>query len=67
MNHGEVVINRIESVEDTKGGNNGILILSNLRIIWFSSKTSKLNISKKITPILNTQTQFTILFCNMPF
>jgi len=46
MAHGEVTINRIEPVEDTKGGNSGILIFTNLRVLWFSSKTAKLNISE---------------------
>lgn len=55
MAPGETILERLESVEDTKAnsGEHGCLLITNLRIIWFSSRTSKLNIStlqKKTAP-----------------
>jgi len=46
----EVIIDSINSVEDTKGNNGerGSLIVTNLRIIWASHANMKINLSKKI-------------------
>jgi Bardet-Biedl syndrome 5 protein len=45
---GELVLERIEPVEDTKAntGEAGCLIMTNLRMLWFSHKTAKLNLSE---------------------
>nr|CAH0113760.1 unnamed protein product [Daphnia galeata] len=44
---GELVLERIEPVEDTKAntGEAGCLIMTNLRMLWFSHKTAKLNLT----------------------
>jgi Bardet-Biedl syndrome 5 protein len=46
----EVIIDSINSVEDTKGNNGerGSLIVTNLRIIWASHTSAKINLSKRI-------------------
>jgi Bardet-Biedl syndrome 5 protein len=48
MAPGEVTLERVEPVEDTKGnsGDRGCLLMTNLRIIWYSIKSPKLNLSK---------------------
>lgn len=45
---GECVLERVELVEDTKAnsGEPGCLIMTNLRLLWYSHKTAKLNLSK---------------------
>jgi Bardet-Biedl syndrome 5 protein len=45
---GEVAIDSINSVEDTKGNNGerGSLIITNLRIMWISHANNKINLSK---------------------
>ena len=45
---GESILERVEPVEDTKAnsGEPGCLIMTNLRVLWYSSKTAKLNLSK---------------------
>jgi Bardet-Biedl syndrome 5 protein len=47
---GESVLERVEPVEDTKAnsGEAGCLIMTNLRLLWFSNKTAKLNLSEYI-------------------
>jgi Bardet-Biedl syndrome 5 protein len=47
MRKGEVYIDSINSVEDTKGnnGDRGNLIISNLRVIWFGEENPSLNLS----------------------
>ena len=44
---GEVIIDSINSVEDTKGNNGerGSLIVTNLRIIWVSHQNPNVNLS----------------------
>lgn len=44
---GEVLIDRLESVEDTKGnnGDRGKLLVTNLRIIWHSQAMPRVNLS----------------------
>mmetsp|Transcript_24686 Transcript_24686/g.73426 ORF Transcript_24686/g.73426 Transcript_24686/m.73426 type:complete len:344 (-) Transcript_24686:57-1088(-) len=47
LRKGEFQIDSINSVEDTKGNNGerGVLIVTNLRLIWASSKSTKTNLS----------------------
>eukprot|EP00933_Yihiella_yeosuensis_P019643 TRINITY_DN15872_c0_g1_i1.p1 TRINITY_DN15872_c0_g1~~TRINITY_DN15872_c0_g1_i1.p1 ORF type:complete len:345 (-),score=70.10 TRINITY_DN15872_c0_g1_i1:119-1153(-) len=47
LRKGEFQIDSINSVEDTKGNNGerGILIVTNLRLIWTSAKSSRTNLS----------------------
>ncbi len=51
---GELVIDSINSVEDTKGNNGerGSLIVTNLRIIWVSHVSSKINLSIGLNSIV---------------
>lgn len=53
---GEVEIDNINSVEDTKGNNGekGALSITNLRLIWCSHKDPKTNLSIGFNCILNT-------------
>ena len=48
MAAGERILERVDPVEDTKAnsGEQGCLLMTNLRVIWYSSKTSKLNLCK---------------------
>ncbi len=43
---GEFIIDTLESVEDTKGnnGDNGRLLITNLRLIWHSHAYPKINL-----------------------
>ncbi len=45
---GEVIIDSINSVEDTKGNNGerGSLIVTNLRLMWISHSNNRINLSK---------------------
>lgn len=54
---GEVIVDSINSVEDTKGnnGDQGNLIISNLRLIWFSDQNQRVNLSVGFDCILNTE------------
>ena len=47
MTEGEVMIDSINSVEDTKGNNGirGSLTVTNLRLIWVSHEQSRINLS----------------------
>ena len=51
MAPGEVTLERVEPVEDTKGnsGDRRCLLMTNLRVIWYSIKSPKLNLSKYFT------------------
>jgi len=44
---GEVIFDHFNNIEDIKGskGDSGVLSITNLRIIWFSEKNIKRNIS----------------------
>ena len=44
---GEYIIDSINSVEDTKGnnGSRGSLVVTNLRIMWISHKSTRTNLS----------------------
>ena len=46
MAPGEKVIERVDLVEDSKGnsGDQGTMFMSNLRVVWYSINTPKLNI-----------------------
>lgn len=47
MGPGEILIDSLEEVEDTKGnnGDRGRLMVTNLRLVWFSHKRPKINLS----------------------
>ena len=51
------MIDSIQHVEDTKGNNGerGSLLITNLRLIWFSEQTQKVNLSVGFDCILNTE------------
>ena len=44
---GEVVVDSMNEVEDTKGnnGDRGAMIITNLRMIWFCDKDKHINLS----------------------
>jgi len=52
---GEVIIDRLESVEDTKGnnGDRGKLVVTNLRLIWHSMAMPRVNLSIGYNCVLN--------------
>lgn len=45
---GELIIDRLDMIEDTKGnaGDQGRLVVSNLRIMWQSLTLPRINLSK---------------------
>ena len=47
MRPGEIMIDRLDSVEDTKGnnGDRGRLLVTNLRVIWHSHSMPRVNLS----------------------
>jgi len=55
MRAGEVMIDRLESVEDTKGnnGDRGKMLVTNLRIIWHSQAMPRVNLSIGYNCVLN--------------
>ena len=55
MRRGEVEIDFMSQVEDTKGNNGekGALRITNLRLIWFSQRSPKTNLSIGYNSILN--------------
>ena len=57
MRKGEMLIDSINSVEDTKGnnGDKGNLLITNLRLIWFADNNQKINLSIGYDCILNTE------------
>jgi Bardet-Biedl syndrome 5 protein len=50
-------VDSINSVEDTKGnnGDKGNLLISNLRLIWFSDSNQRINLSIGFDNILNSE------------
>jgi Bardet-Biedl syndrome 5 protein len=52
---GEVEIDALDAVEDTKGNNGepGSLVITNLRLVWVSHRTNKINLSVGLACILN--------------
>ncbi|XP_002734271.1 BBSome complex member BBS5-like [Saccoglossus kowalevskii] len=59
MRPGEILIDRLDSVEDTKGnnGDRGRLIITNLRIIWHSQTLPRVNLSVGYNCIVNITTR----------
>lgn len=53
----EVIVDSINSVEDTKGNNGekGNLLITNLRLIWFNDSDQKVNLSIGYNCILNVE------------
>lgn len=47
---GEKIIDRLDNVEDTKGngGDRGKMIITNIRILWYSSATPRVNLCKAL-------------------
>lgn len=47
MRKGEKLVETLKNIEDKKGnqGENGCLLISNLRIIWYSIENNKINLS----------------------
>lgn len=45
---GEKIIDRLENIEDTKGngGDRGRLIVTNIRVLWHSVTSPRVNLSK---------------------
>lgn len=45
---GEKIVDRLENIEDTKGngGDRGRLIVTNLRLLWHSLTTPRINLCK---------------------
>lgn len=45
---GEKVIDKLDNVEDTKGnnGDKGRMIITNIRILWHSSSSPRINLCK---------------------
>ena len=48
MRPGELLIDKLESIEDTKGnsGDRGRLLVTNLRVIWHSSTMQRVSLCK---------------------
>ncbi|KAJ8709393.1 hypothetical protein PYW07_009219 [Mythimna separata] len=56
---GEKIFDRIEPIEDTKGnsGTKGRMVVTNLRIIWHSLASPRINLSIGLNCILSTNTK----------
>ncbi|KAL0818743.1 hypothetical protein ABMA28_008071 [Loxostege sticticalis] len=56
---GEKIFDRIEPIEDTKGnsGTKGRMVVTNLRIIWHSLSSPRINLSIGLNCILSTSTK----------
>ncbi|XP_071542201.1 BBSome complex member BBS5 isoform X3 [Panulirus ornatus] len=59
MRSGERVIDRLESIEDTKGnsGDRGRLIITNLRLLWHSLNMPRVSLSVGFNCIINITTK----------
>ncbi|XP_033227509.1 Bardet-Biedl syndrome 5 protein homolog [Belonocnema kinseyi] len=59
MRLGELVIDKIDLIEDNKGnaGDRGRLLITNLRIIWHSSTYPRINLSIGYNTIVNVKTK----------
>lgn len=57
LRRGETLIDSINGVEDTKGNNGmrGYLVITNLRLIWYSEKSGKINLSIGFDCITNIE------------
>ncbi|XP_075984901.1 Bardet-Biedl syndrome 5 protein [Anticarsia gemmatalis] len=56
---GEKIFDRIEPIEDTKGnsGTKGRMVVTNLRIIWHSMSSPRINLSIGLNCVLSTNTK----------
>ncbi|KAJ7386653.1 Bardet-Biedl syndrome 5 protein [Desmophyllum pertusum] len=56
---GEVLIDKLDSVEDTKGnnGDRGRLLVTNLRLIWHSQSMPRVNLSVGFSCVVNVSTR----------
>ena len=59
MRPGEILIDKLDSVEDTKGnaGDRGRLLVTNLRVIWHSQAMPRVSLSVGYSCILNITTK----------
>ena len=59
LKHGEVIIDRLNNVEDTKGNNGvaGILFITNMRMIWYLADSQTSNLSVGLNCIASTNIQ----------
>ncbi|CAH1113029.1 unnamed protein product [Psylliodes chrysocephalus] len=57
--NGEKVIDKLDNIEDTKGnsGYRGKLIITNIRILWYSSSSPRINLSLGLGCILSTNSK----------
>ena len=57
MRAGEKLIDSIAQVEDTKGnnGDRGSMLITNLRLIWFSETNQRINLSVGYDCVLTTE------------
>lgn len=62
MRPGEILIDKLDSIEDTKGnsGDRGRLLVTNLRVIWHSLTMQRVSLCKSL-PI------YTVHMCNISF
>lgn len=63
LKSGEKVVDRLDSVEDTKGnaGDRGRLIITTLRVLWHSIRSPRVNLSKLIATQLKYFAKFNFL------
>jgi Bardet-Biedl syndrome 5 protein len=61
LRKGEILVDSINSVEDTKGnnGDKGNLLITNLRLVWFDDTNQKINLSIGFDCILNIEIKIT--------
>ena len=54
MRSGEVLIDKLDSIEDTKGnaGDRGRVLVTNLRILWHSQTRPRVNLCKYETYVV---------------
>ncbi|XP_014357876.2 Bardet-Biedl syndrome 5 protein homolog [Papilio machaon] len=59
LRSGEKIFDRIEPIEDTKGnsGTKGRMVVTNLRIIWHSLSSPRINLSIGLNCIISTSTR----------
>lgn len=50
LKSGEKIIDRLDNVEDTKGngGDRGRLIITNIRLLWHSMTSPRVNLCKRL-------------------
>ena len=55
MRPGEILIDKLDSIEDTKGnaGDRGRLLITNLRVIWHSASMPRVSLSIGYSSVLN--------------